>query len=57
MLWQRGADEELRLATGSLKPVDCLHYSLNVPVSVQINGINYRCSWIRRSPRSSPSGR
>ena len=28
------------LATGSLKPVDCLHYSLNVPVSVQINGIN-----------------
>lgn len=28
------------ITSSALKPVDCLHYSLNVPVSVQINGIN-----------------
>lgn len=28
------------LTTGALTPINCLHYSLNVPVSVQINGIN-----------------
>jgi uncharacterized protein len=26
--------------SGALKPTECLHYSLNVPVSVQITGIN-----------------
>jgi predicted aldo/keto reductase-like oxidoreductase len=28
------------LMSGSLTPIDCLHYSLNVPVAVQITGIN-----------------
>lgn len=27
------------IASGALTPIECLHYSLNVPVSVQINGI------------------
>lgn len=27
------------IKNGSLTPIDCLHYSLNVPVAVQINGI------------------
>jgi aryl-alcohol dehydrogenase-like predicted oxidoreductase len=26
--------------SGAISPIDCLHYSLNVPVSVQITGIN-----------------
>jgi predicted aldo/keto reductase-like oxidoreductase len=28
------------LTGGAVTPIDCLHYSLNVPVSVQITGIN-----------------
>ena len=28
------------LKSGVVEPLDCLHYSLNVPVSVQITGIN-----------------
>jgi uncharacterized protein len=28
------------LASGTVTPIECLHYSLNVPVSVQITGIN-----------------
>jgi predicted aldo/keto reductase-like oxidoreductase len=28
------------ISGGTLSPIECLHYSLNVPVSVQINGIN-----------------
>ena len=28
------------LASGALTPIECLHYSLNVPVSVQITGID-----------------
>ncbi|HUA91070.1 MAG TPA: aldo/keto reductase [Terracidiphilus sp.] len=28
------------LTSNTVTPVECLHYSLNVPVSVQINGIN-----------------
>ncbi|HEY1649488.1 MAG TPA: aldo/keto reductase [Terracidiphilus sp.] len=28
------------LTNGTITPIDCLHYSLNVPVSVQITGIN-----------------
>jgi predicted aldo/keto reductase-like oxidoreductase len=28
------------ITSSALTPIDCLHYSLNVPVSVQINGIN-----------------
>ena len=28
------------LKSGSVKPLDCLHYSLNIPVSVLITGIN-----------------
>jgi predicted aldo/keto reductase-like oxidoreductase len=28
------------IAGGKLRPIECLHYALNVPVSVQINGIN-----------------
>jgi hypothetical protein len=28
------------LASGAVTPIDCLHYSLNVPVSVQITGVN-----------------
>jgi predicted aldo/keto reductase-like oxidoreductase len=28
------------LKNGTVMPIDCLHYSLNVPVSVQITGIN-----------------
>jgi aryl-alcohol dehydrogenase-like predicted oxidoreductase len=28
------------IADSKLSPIECLHYSLNVPVSVQINGIN-----------------
>jgi predicted aldo/keto reductase-like oxidoreductase len=27
------------LASGAITPIDCLHYSLNVPVSVQITGV------------------
>ncbi len=27
------------IKNGAITPIDCLHYSLNVPVSVQINGI------------------
>lgn len=27
------------LTSGAISPIECLHYSLNVPVSVQINGI------------------
>jgi aryl-alcohol dehydrogenase-like predicted oxidoreductase len=30
------------LKSGVVEPMDCLHYSLNVPVSVQITGINTR---------------
>lgn len=28
------------LVSGAVTPIECLHYSLNVPVSVQVNGIN-----------------
>jgi hypothetical protein len=28
------------LKSGAVEPMDCLHYSLNVPVSVQITGID-----------------
>jgi aryl-alcohol dehydrogenase-like predicted oxidoreductase len=28
------------LKTGSLTPIECLHYSLNLPISVQITGVN-----------------
>jgi uncharacterized protein len=28
------------LKTGAISPVDCLHYSFNLPISVQITGIN-----------------
>jgi uncharacterized protein len=28
------------LATGTLSPIECLHYSFNLPISVQITGIN-----------------
>jgi predicted aldo/keto reductase-like oxidoreductase len=28
------------LKSGSVTPIDCLHYSLNLPISVQITGIN-----------------
>jgi aryl-alcohol dehydrogenase-like predicted oxidoreductase len=28
------------LKSGAVQPIDCLHYSLNVPISVQITGIN-----------------
>ena len=28
------------LKSGAVEPMDCLHYSLNVPVSVLITGIN-----------------
>ena len=28
------------ITSSSIKPIDCLHYSLNVPVAVQITGIN-----------------
>jgi hypothetical protein len=28
------------LKSGVVEPIDCLHYSLNVPISVLITGIN-----------------
>jgi uncharacterized protein len=40
VLGMKSFGSDIILKSGAVEPIDCLHYSLNVPVSVLITGIN-----------------
>jgi len=45
------------LANNTMKPIEALHYCLNLPIAVQITGIDSRRFWTRRWRRRAPSSR
>lgn len=40
VLGMKSFGDAIILKSGAVEPMDCLHYSLNLPISVQITGIN-----------------
>ena len=57
VLGMKSFGDGIILKSGVVEPTDCLHYSLNLPISVLITGIDKKEYWTRRSRQSNPSNR